>query len=735
MSTLAPRPSLWLARLSAEEREVVHKKREPNLPAHATEFELDGGLLAAQATGDGVLHVYKLDAGGNADADSDPAFKLANYQLFVRYSLSVQAFGAPGEGEIWVGAKEVSRVFGQFCFIPGSNGELVTFQKGSKKVLSVQLPPPAAREQAQEGRCYFGANEQDENAHPQQDSRPGAGQNPPDFAGSSPVCCLGSCSHELSCLSVREDGGAVAAADRQGGIKVWSLFDGRVMLDLDGAEWAEGAASPAVSTLAFVGNDCLLAACWDGAVRIWSCQCRPELELLDSLTTLERSPLVSLAVHWPDVENRSRGQEDAVIAVGAANGMLHVWKAQPGGRWQLAFVANHAVGEGPLASLAFSSKGNLLATAAAGTMASQCGSSIDTVEEESGEDTHGFVRIYETVRWGCLAAHTVQGGGPVSVQFIDRGAAVLVEGGASRAGRSGEDTGQALLLFNAQGPPGVILSPEKASAVSNLVLKASKGSKVEEVAGRSDGPDLSRMPSKQVAFAPEAPRADQRRSEGEGVADTDQSMEVPNGAAEGEEGRGRFRDERWGSDSVAGGKSTESGTGARSEGLEPRRVAEGKRAGLLLAGADLDEEEGGAPTPLPLPARLAKTIRGPGTRLEPPQSMQPPESCPTGEAGVSSVAGQAGPSCYLKEPALHSSARLLVQLEQLQAQQFDSKAALQSVAAGSKPSSVKAELAGLTGGLSLADFARLGGRGGAGEPQYTGLTPLEDALLPEAVAR
>jgi WD40 repeat protein len=733
MSTLAPRPSLWLARLSAEEREVVRKEREPSLPAHATEFGLDGVLLAAQATGDGILHVYKLDAGGNADVEGDPAFKLANYQLFVRYSLSVQAFGAPGEGEIWVGAKEVSRVFGQFCFIPGRNGELVTFQRGSKKVLSVQLPPPAAREQAPEGRCYYEANQQDGNAHPQQDSRPGAGKNPPDFTGSSPVCCLGSCSHELSCLSVREDGGAVAAADRQGGIKVWSLFDGRVMLELNGAEWAEGAGSPAVSTLAFVGNDCLLAACWDGAVRIWSCQFRPELELLDSLTTLERSPLVSLTVHWPDVENGSRGQEDAVIAAGAANGMLHVWKAQPGGRWQLAFVANHAVGEGPLASLAFSSKGNLLATAAVGTMASQCGPSIDTVEEASDEDAHGFVRVYETVRWGCLAAHTVQGGGPVCVEFIDRGAAVLVEGGALRAGRSGEDTEQALLLFNAQGPPGVILSPEKSSAASNLELNASRGSKVEEVAGRANGPDLSRMPKKQVAFAPEAPRANQRRSEGEGVAD--RSIEIPNGAAQGEEGRGRVRDAHWGSDSVAGGKSTESSAGARSECLEPRGGAERKHVGLQLAGADLDEEEGGAPTPLPLPARLAKTTRGPGTRLEPPQSMQPPEICPMEEGGVSSVAGQAGPSCYLREPILHSSARLLVQLEQLQAQQFDSKAALQSVAAGSKPSSVKAELAGLTGGLSLADFARLGGGGGGGEPQYTGLTPLEDALLPEAVPR
>jgi hypothetical protein len=88
-----------------------------------------------------------------------------------------------------------------------------------------------------------------------------------------------------------------------------------------------------------VGNDCLLVACWDGAVRIQSCQCRPELELLDSLTTLQRSPLVSLTVHWPDVENGSRGQEDAVVVAGAANGMLACLEGPA--RRELAFVANH----------------------------------------------------------------------------------------------------------------------------------------------------------------------------------------------------------------------------------------------------------------------------------------------------------------------------------------------------------------------------------------------------------
>ncbi|GAQ91853.1 hypothetical protein KFL_008690040 [Klebsormidium nitens] len=668
-----------------------------------------------------------------------PAFDRTVYRLLVRYSLSVAAFGAPGEGEIWVGSKEVSWTIGQVAFVPGRNRELILFQQGSKRLLSAQLPPPdaASPRQVEDGGGSLASTRQGTD---EEGDRLGAKA---EVTGCTPVGCLGSCPSALSCFSVAGDGTAVAAADEEGAIRVWSLVDGQVKLGAEGADWApQNAGRPLIHSLAFADSQLLVAACCDGAVRIWACHCPPSLQLVDTLTTLERSPLVGLAVHWLEegqaFASQGEGLSSGVIAAGAANGMLHVWKALSGGRWQLVFVADHAAAEGSLTSLAFSPGGTLLASAAAGGRSRQRPAEYDSSsanEEEElggiGEEMSCPIRVYETSRWACLAAHFGVAEGPVTLHFAERRD---LTGGASTApsgGGNSPDASQSLLVLAAHGPPCVVQDPEKAVAA---VKSEGTGPQVPDKRDAMEGVnsiDSDRTHGKQGPLSRKEPNMEPVTTGRPGLSSSDRRgpLEVESEEVM-EERLGDLRATR----TVEGSSiALESGVGG------PRPSSKRELLGVQLAGEDLEEEQDGAPTPSPLPARLADnalraTSKAPALGVAPLQRKGGPPV--TGRVAMGASPGSAGAiTCQLSAPALHSTARLLVQLEQLQAQQFDSAAALQSVAMGSRPASVKADLAGLAGGLSLGDFARLGGAGTGDQPQYTGLTPLEDEMPPEAVPR
>lgn len=745
MKDASPRPSLWLSHLSAAVHSVCDQIGGPRPPAAA--FLPGAELLAACGSSNGTLHVYNVSSRSDGQTAlgscREPAFDCTSYRLLVRYSLSVAAFGAPGEGEIWVGSKEVSGTISQVAFVPGRDRELLLFQQESKRLLSVQLPPPDApslRQDEEGGGSLPGIAEEG--------GRFGAQA---EVTGCTPVGCLGSSSSALSCFAVARDGTTVAAVDEEGAIRVWSLVDGQVKLGVEGADWAPpNAGRQLIHSLAFADSDLLVTACCDGAVRIWACHCPPSLQLVDSLTTLERSPLVGLAVHWLEegeaFVNQNEGLGSGVIAAGAANGMLHVWKALPGGHWQLVFVADHAAAEGPLTSLAFSRDGTLVATAAAGVQtrqgAAEYGSSSNHEEGGGGgveEGTSCPIRVYETSRWACLAAHVGVAEGPVALHFAERGNLGGSSTEASRGGRSA-DARESLLVLAAHGPPCVLLEPEKAVAAVESTSAGPQVTDARDAKRGANSTDFCSIYRKETRFATEVvsmePRASGRPgppSDGLGLLEVDpqEAMEDTLRQGDGQE------DSR--SNLPARGEVEGSNTmfESRVGGPEPSRMRE--PLGVQLAGEDVGEEQDGAPTPSPLPARLANsaataTAKPPASGVAPMQGKGGPSL--TGHLAPGAGAGSAvAVACQLSAPALHSTARLLVQLEQLQAQHFDSAAALQAVAAGSRPSSVKADLAGLAGGLSLGDFARLGGAGTGDQPQYTGLTPLGEEVPPEAVPR